>query len=161
MQDICSLPSAPSESRKILGFKAALDADDRLFSSYRLPIRDSSSDILKDLDVRISSATLGMLSKKMSKFLPYPRVRSRKYYSFDREESSRSHSLPRSVTELGDLKSYENLKTDVILSSTEAEDLEPAARTVEATSWMDWWTFATRSMTLCGSIDSSIIKKLY
>ena len=51
--------------------------------------------------------------------------------------------------------SFDSLsKTDVVLSSTEAEDLEAVARTiVEATSWMYWWTFAAKFMMLSGSED--------
>ena len=51
-------------------------------------------------------------------------------------------SLHHCMTELADMWSYDNLcKTDVVLSSAEAEDLEAAAHfVVEATSWVDWWT---------------------
>ena len=62
-----------------------------------------------------------------------------------------------SLTCYGDagMLSFDSLsKTDVVLSSTEAEDLEAVARTiVEATSWMYWWTFAAKFMMLSGSED--------
>ena len=51
----------------------------------------------------------------------------------------KARSLNRHVTELAGMRSFDNLnKTDVILSSSEAEDLEAAVRSnVEATFWMD------------------------
>ena len=99
----------------------------------------------------------------MSKFLPYPRVRSSKYYSFERKEVSWSCSTPRSITELGSIKFYENLnEMVVILSLTEAEDMESAVHTVvEAAFWMDWWTLAARSISFPSSSDSSKIKQLF
>ena len=50
IRNICCLPPTPSDSRKMCCFKVALDAEDQPSSSYRLPIGDSSSDTLADLD---------------------------------------------------------------------------------------------------------------
>ena len=44
--------------------------------SYRLPIGDASADILTDLDDCISPRTSGMQSKKVSKVLHCPGMRS-------------------------------------------------------------------------------------
>ena len=65
---------------------------------------------------------------------------SSRYYYFEGEEVVRSCSLPYPVTKLGGMHLFDNLnETDVVLLSSEAEELETAARTVlEATSWMDW-----------------------
>ena len=83
IQEYGSLPSAPSESHKIHSFKAALDAENHPSSSYRLPISDSSSDILLDLEDRILSATSWMRPKRVSKLIPYPGMHSHKYYHFE------------------------------------------------------------------------------
>ena len=64
-----------------------------------------------------------------------------------------SRSLPRHVRELADMCFFENLnRTDVVLSSTEAKDMEVEVCTiVEATSWLDWWTFDAKSMAINSS----------
>ena len=56
-------------------------------------------------------------------------------------------------TTLGEMKSFDNLsKTDVVFFSFKVEDLEATARTLlEVTSWMDWWTYAGKSLALCSS----------
>ena len=78
-----------------------------------------------------------MLSKMMPKLLTYPGLRSRRFYQFEGEELTKAHSLNRHVTELSGIRSFEN-KTDVILPSSEAKEMEAAIRSiVEATSWMD------------------------
>ena len=102
-----------------------------------------------------------VLQEGIKKLLPYPSVHSRRYYHFEGHEFIQPH--PRHVTELAGMRSYENLdKTDVILSCSEAKDLEAAAFTVEeTTSWMDWWTFAAKSMALRGSEDSKMLKCLF
>ena len=66
------------------------------------------------------------------------------------------------VTELAGLHSFDWLnKTDVIWSSTESEDMEAAPRSiVEATSWMDWWTFAMRSLALKSTNDGRLVRRL-
>ena len=91
-----------------------------------------------------------MYSKKGLNFLPYPSVHSHKFRWFKGEELVKVHSLNRHVTELAGMQSFEKFnKTDVILSSSEAEDMEAAIRSIiEATSWMDWWTFAMKSLAL-------------
>ena len=66
------------------------------------------------------------------------------------------------MTELAGLRSYENLnKTDVIWSSTEAEDIEAALKSiVEATSRMDWWTFVMKSLSLKSTKDARLVCRL-
>ena len=68
----------------------------------------------------------------------------------------------RHMTELADLRTFDNLnKTDVIWSSTEAEGMEAALRsTVEATSWMDWWTFAMIFLALKPTDDARLVRRL-
>ena len=80
---------------------------------------------------------MGIRSKKVSKLLPYLGVYRRKYRS-EGDGVSRFHVLYCPITELIGMKSFDNLnKSDVILSSTEAKDLEMAACTViELTFWM-------------------------
>ena len=83
---LCSLIEllkAPSESHKIHGFRAALEDDNQPTSLYRLPVDGTLADILVDIDDRISSPSLGMHSKKASKLLQHPGVRSRCFYRFD------------------------------------------------------------------------------
>ena len=51
------------------------------------------------------------------------------------------------MMELARIRSFDNLnKTDDFLSSFEAE--EAMQSIVEATSWMDWWTFAMKFLAL-------------
>ena len=78
-QLISELLEAPSENRKIRGFRAALDGNDQPASSYCLPVGGASVDI----DDCISSPSSGMPSRKVSKLLPYPRVHSRRFYHFE------------------------------------------------------------------------------
>ena len=56
----------------------------------------------------------------------------------------------------------ENLaKTNVVPSSLEAEDLKAAVQSIiEATSWMDWWTFTVKSMALKSAQEVQLIKQL-
>ena len=139
MWSVNDLLEAPSENHKILGFRAMLDDDDQLALSYCLPVCGESADILADINDHILSTSTGMRSKKVSKLLPYPEVSSCSICHFEREELVKTRSLNRHVTELTGMRSFENPnKTDVILSSSEAEDLAAAVRSiVEATSWMD------------------------
>ena len=67
------------------------------------------------------------------------------------------------MTELAGMCSYENLnKSDIFLFSFEVEDPKATAHTVvEATSWMDWWIFAAKSMGLRRSEDSKMLKHLF
>ena len=69
MRSVSELLEAPSENRKIHGFRVALEDDDQLVSSYRLPFDDASVDILTDIDSHISSPSSGMSLKKVSKLL--------------------------------------------------------------------------------------------
>ena len=92
--------------------------------------------------------------RRYLELFPYVGLWSWKYYCFEREEVSWVRALPCPITELGGVKLFDNLNdTAVVLSSTEAEDLE-------ATSWMDWWTFVARSMTLSSSGDHHKVKRL-
>ena len=67
------------------------------------------------------------------------------------------------MTELAGMSSFDDLaKTNVVLSSSEAEDLEVASRSiVETTSWMDWWTFSAKSMALWTSEEVRMLKQLF
>ena len=69
--------------------------------------------------------------------------------------------LNRHVTELTGLHTFDNLnKMDVIWSSTEAADMEAALRSiVEATSWMDWWTYAMKSLSLKSTDDTRLLRR--
>ena len=138
LRSLNELPEAPSESRKIRGFRAALEDDDQPASSYRLPVGGASADILSDIDDRILSPSLGMRSK-VSKPLQYPGVCSCHFSRFEGKEATEAHALNRHVTELTGFRFFDNLnRADVILSSSEAEDMEAAMLSiVEATSWMD------------------------
>ena len=100
---------------------------------------DASSDLLKDFDDRVSSPSSGMQSKKVLKLLPYPGACSRCCYRTVAEEVIHLCSHPCVMTEVGEMRSYDNLnKMDVVSTSTEVEDLEAAVRTLlEVTSWMD------------------------
>ena len=100
-----------------------------------------------------------MHSKKVSKLLQYPGAHSRCFYWYEGEEATKACSLNRHVTELTGLQFFSNLNgIDVILSSSEAEDMEVAVCSiVKATSWMDWWTFAMKSLALQSSGDSCLV----
>ena len=67
LRSLNELPEAPSESRKIHGFRAALEDDEQPTSSYWLPVAGASADILTVIDDGMSSPSLGMRSKKVSK----------------------------------------------------------------------------------------------
>ena len=60
------------------------------------------------------------------------------------------------MTELAGMRSFDNLnKTGIILSSSEAKDMEAAMRSiVEVTCWMDWWMFAMKSLALKSTSDA-------
>ena len=61
------------------------------------------------------------------------------------------------------MKSFKNLnKTDVVFSSSEFEDLEIAVRTLlEATSWMDWWYHAAKSLAMPVTSVGAKMKQLF
>ena len=136
LHSLNGLPKAPSESCKIRGFRAVLEEDGQPAASYKLPIDDVSADI----DDRVSSTLSGMRSWKLFKLLQFPGVHSRKFYRFEGEDITKAKALNRHVTELAELRSFDNLnKTGVIWSSTEDEEMEVAlCSVVEAASWMDW-----------------------
>ena len=102
-----------------------------------------------DIDDRVSSPSMGMRSKKVSNLLHYLGVCNCRFYRFQGEE----------VT---GLCSWDNLnKTDVIWFCAEARDMEAALKsTVEATSWMDWWTFGMKSLLLNFSKDTRLVHRL-
>ena len=52
--EICHIPSAPSESRKICGFQVGLDPDEHPSSYYHLSIGDASAIVLEEIDDQIS-----------------------------------------------------------------------------------------------------------
>ena len=66
------------------------------------------------------------------------------------------------VTVLAGMRSFDHLnKMDVILSSSEEEDIGAAKWSiVEATFWMDWWTFALKSLALKFSSDACLVCRL-
>ena len=155
------LPEAPSEGCKIRGFLAGPD-DDEQPAYYRLPIADASADSFADVDDCISWTTTGMWSKKVSKLLPCPDICSWCFYWFEGEEVVKFRSLNPHVMELAGMCSFENLAmTDVVLSSSEAEDVEAAVRSIiEASSWLNWWTFTVKSMALRFSQEVRMLKQL-
>ena len=142
LRSLNELSKAPSESCKICSFGAALEDDDRPTYSHCLPVGGASADILEDIDDRISSPSLGMCSKRASRLLQYPVFCSHGFYHFEGDETTKTRSLNHHVKKLAGLFWYDIInKTDIILFSSEAEDMEAALRPiVEATSWMDWWT---------------------
>ena len=85
MQSVNRLLEALSEGRKIHGFHAGFDDNEQPASSYWLPIRNASADILADIDDRISATITDMRSKKVSMLLPYPGILCRHFYQFEGE----------------------------------------------------------------------------
>ena len=77
-----------------------------------------------------------MCSKQMSVLFQYPGVHSHHFYIFQGEEATKARSMTWCVTVLTDRWSLDVLnRTDVIWSSSEAEDMEAAMSSiVEATS---------------------------
>ena len=112
-----------------------------------LHVGRASADILADIDYHVSSP-LGM-HLKVAKLLTYRGMCNYRSYQSESEE----------LTEAG-LRSFENLnKTDVILSSLEAENIEAAIRSIiEATSWIDWLAFCMKSMALKSPVMSVLSK---
>ena len=88
------------ESKKVRGFCAAQDSDEQSSLSYRFLLGDTSSDILKDINDRISSPLSGIWSKRVSKFLPYSEVRSRCLYQIEGEEVILHLTLARAITKV-------------------------------------------------------------
>ena len=154
---------ALSENRKIHGFWAAFDDDDdQSASSYRLPVGGASLISLRISTTSFRPLPLACGPRRCFKLLPYPGVCSCRFCCFEGKELVKARSFNRHVTELTGMKSFENLnKTDVNLSSSEAEDLEAAVRSIiEATSWMDWWTFTMKSMAFKSSHETHLINLL-
>ena len=71
MWSLNELPEA-SENHKISGFRSVLEDNDQPTSSYHLLVDGASTDILADIDDRVSSSSSGMHLKKVSKLLTYP-----------------------------------------------------------------------------------------
>ena len=149
------LPEASSESCKIRGFRTALVNGNQPAASYKLTIGNVSADILTDIDDWVS----GMHSWKVSKLLQFQGVRSCKFYQFEGEDVTKVKALNRHVTELEELRTFDTLnKTDVIWSSMEAEETEATLRSVvEVTSWMDWWTYAMKPLSLTSTDDARLV----
>ena len=162
LRPLNELSEAPSESGKICGLQEALEDDEQPASSYKMPVGGALADVLADIDDRVSSPSSCMRSKKVLKLLQHPGVRSRKFYRFQGEEVTKAKVLNHHLTELVGLRSRDNLnKTDFIWSSTEAEDMEAALKSiVEVTLWMDWWTFAMKSLSLKSTNDARFVRRL-
>ena len=62
------LPGAPSENRKIRGFRAALEGDEQSALSYRVLDGGALADIIMDIDDRVLSP-LSMCLEVVSKLL--------------------------------------------------------------------------------------------
>ena len=156
------LLEAALESHKIRGFRATVEDDDQPTSSYKMPIGGAFADILADIDERVSSTSLVIHYRKVSKLLQYPGACSRKFYRFEGEDITKAKALNLHVMELAGLLSFENLnKTDVIWSSNKTGDMESVLRSiVEATSWVDWWTFAMKSLSLKSTNDACLVCRL-
>ena len=101
LHSLNGLSEAPSESYKICGFRAALEEDDQLAASYKLPIEDASVDI----DDRVSSTSSGMLSREVSKLLQFLDVTSRRFYRFEGEDITKGKELNCYVTEVAGVDS--------------------------------------------------------
>ena len=97
-KELCSLPAAPMESKKVLGFGVVQDSDKQLFSSYCLLIGDASSTSILDVDDHMSSPPSGMWSKKIMKLLHNPIICWRRYYHFEGKEVVYHRTLLRTVT---------------------------------------------------------------
>ena len=67
------------------------------------------------------------------------------------------------MAELAGMHSLDNMaKRDMFLSFLVAEELLAAAQSIiEAPSWMDWWTFAAKSMILRFSEEVKMLKLLF
>ena len=81
----------------------------------------------------------------------------------EEEKVVRYSTFPGVITELEGMKSFDDFsKTDVAFSSSKIDDLEAAARTLlEATSWMNWWTYAAKSLALRDRFDMAKIKRFF
>ena len=120
------LSEAPSGSRKICGFCAALEDDDQSASLCHLPVGSALGDIFSAIDDRVLSPS-GMRLKKVSKLFPYPGIHRHCFNWFEGEEATKAHSLNSHMTELARMRSCDNFnRTDMILSSSEGEDMEAA-----------------------------------
>ena len=129
-----------------------------------MPVGGASMGILTNIDDRVSYPSSDMSSKKVLKLLQYPGVHSRRFYHFEGEKVMKAKQLNRHITELAGLCLWDNLnKMDVIWTSVKAEDkdMELALKSnVEATSWMDWWTFAMKSLLLKSAKDTRLVRRL-
>ena len=119
--EIYSLPPAPTEDRKMHGLHTGRDPDDQPSSLYSFPMGDTLSDIVVDIIDHISSPSCGMWSRKVFKLLPYLGVRSCRYYCVEWPWPE-GESLPQAITELGGMRSYDNLNKTNVFSASESED---------------------------------------
>ena len=115
----------------------------------------ASADILTDIEDRVLSPSSGIRSKEVSKLLqpevlPFPRGGG------DKSEGNKSSSLWS-----GRLRSWDNLNKADVSWSAEAEDMETALKSfMEATSWIDWWTFVIKSLSLKSAKDTCLVRRL-
>ena len=72
-------------------------------------------------------------------------------------------TLPLAITELKGMKSFDKLiKKDIVFSSSKTKDLETVVRTLlEKTSWVDWWTYAAKSLAFRNKSDVAKVKHLF
>ena len=156
LHSLNELLEAPSESRKIHGFRTAFEDDKQPVLSYRLPVDGTSADILADIDNRILLRFCNCFS-----ILGFTASVST---GLKGEEVMKARALNRHVTELAGSRSWDKLNnTAVILSSAEAEDedMEAALKSiVEATSLMDWWTYVMKSLALKSTTDAYLVRRL-
>ena len=113
-----------------------------------------AEDILKDLDEKISSLNSGMLLKKVMTLLRCPSIKGRQYYCSEGEDVMQHSILPHGVTELGGMKSFDNLAKDEDVFSS-FED------TLEAASWMNWWFDATKTLVMRDTKERAKVHRLF
>ena len=92
----------------------------------------------------------------------YPRFGGSQAFWFQREEVTKAKAHSHHIMELAGLRIWDNLnKMDIIWSSAKAKDVEAALKSiVKATSWIDWWTFAMKSLLLKSTKDTRLVLSL-
>ena len=158
VHDLCGLPSTPAKSlKKMWCFYAAQDLGDQPSSSYCLSRGDILSDILKDIDDRITSLCLRCGRRCQSCYLILE-------FIVDIVIALRVKRLfIITLYPMGRMKSCYNLnKTDMVFTCTEVEDLEATVRALlKVTSWMNWWFYATKSLTMCNTSKNVKVQCLF
>ena len=74
VRELCVLSPTPSDGQKVCSLKIVRAMD--MQSSYLLPVGETSLNILKEIDGKVSFPQSGKISKKLSKFLSCPTVQS-------------------------------------------------------------------------------------